>query len=248
MPISFTFRILPEASLFSILGQIATVSHGIAEAMEIIGAIIAGGAGRRLAGRKAGGRSKPFLDLAGAPLIAHVTKRFVHQVDHLVISAAASNEGFSALGLSLVDDLREGNRGPLAGIEAVLVWMKERIPNAEWLALAPCDVPFLPEDLVTRLVAGAEQADASAAVAEREGRLHPLCAVIRPAALSSLQDWLDKDRRAVHRWTEELGAAAITFDDIAGEPFFNINTPADLERARALIADEAPGTLVQQRD
>jgi molybdopterin-guanine dinucleotide biosynthesis protein A len=64
------------------------------------------------------------------------------------------------------------------------------------------------------------------------------------ALVDALADALRSGVRAVHRFAEAEGSAVVEFPhrEIGGErvdPFFNVNTPADLEKARALIAAHA---------
>jgi molybdopterin-guanine dinucleotide biosynthesis protein A len=44
--------------------------------------------------------------------------------------------------------------------------------------------------------------------------------------------------RKVVMWTDQHGARTALFDD-PGEPFFNVNTPNDLDRARAMLEGDA---------
>ncbi|MDX1581196.1 MAG: molybdenum cofactor guanylyltransferase MobA, partial [Alphaproteobacteria bacterium] len=204
---------------------------GMAEEQSIIGAIIAGGAGRRM-----GGQPKPLLRLKGRFLIQHVIERLAPQVGRVVLSAAGASPELEKLGLAVVEDARAGRQGPLAGIEAALIWAKSEAPAAQWLAVVPCDVPFLPADLVRRLIAGAEAQDTLAACARTAEQDHPLCAVLRPSVIGFLQDWLAQDRHAVHRFLDEIGAARVEFRDDEAAAFFNINTPSDLSEAEARLS------------
>ena len=196
------------------------------EKANIVGAIIAGGEARRM-----GGRIKPAIPLGGQPLVEHLIGRLAPQVGALVLSVADASSGVPSSGLPVVKDTRSGRQGPLAGIEAALIWARANAPEAEWLAVVPCDVPFLPKDLVARLIAAAERENVPSACAEAGGQLQSLCAVLRPAVLGALQDWLAQERRAVHSFWEQIGSARVLFDGADAEAFLNINTPADLRAA-----------------
>jgi molybdopterin-guanine dinucleotide biosynthesis protein A len=67
-------------------------------------------------------------------------------------------------------------------------------------------------------------------VARSEGRIQPLCAVYAPAALDVLA--AAPDDEPLIRTVERLRPAVV---DVEPEVLHNVNAPADLERAAALL-------------
>ena len=60
----------------------------------------------------------------------------------------------------------------------------------------------------------------------------------------ALAESLKKNVRALHRFADSQGSAVADFGpahigDAHIDPFFNVNAPADLERARGLFASES---------
>ena len=86
------------------------------KATNIVGVILAGGLSTRM-----GGGDKPFLPLAGRPVLAHVIERLRPQADRLVINANGDPARFAAFGLPVIPDTVPGHPGPLGGILAGLV-------------------------------------------------------------------------------------------------------------------------------
>lgn len=171
-----------------------------------------------------GGADKALLSLAGRPLIVHVAARLAPQVDCLAISANGDATRFADLASAVLPDAA-GHRGegPLAGILAGLDWAEAQ--GADLLVTASCDTPFLPDDLVARLVAvGAP------AMAVSQGRQHPTAAlwpVSHRAALATLFASGERRMRVAL-----AGAVEVAFDALP-DPFANINTPDDLAEAEA---------------
>lgn len=198
---------------------------------EIGGVILAGGLSRRM-----GGGHKALLPLAGRPVLAHVIGRFKPQVREVALSVN-DRDLFIDFCLPLVADSLPGHPGPLAGILAGLDWWAAQAPEIRWVASVPADAPFLPADLVARLMEAAARGRAEMACAASNGRLHPvfgLWPVARREALRAalaeegarrVQDWLMRHRHAVVPWPAK-----------PVDPFFNLNFPADLNAAEALIA------------
>ena len=104
----------------------------------ITGVVLAGGQGRRM-----GGVDKGLQLLNGRPMIAHVIARLAPQVGDIVINANQNREAYAAFGHPVVPDAIEGYAGPLAGLHAGL-----QAATQPLVVTAPCDSPFLPEDLV----------------------------------------------------------------------------------------------------
>lgn len=182
---------------------------------RVVGAILAGGLARRL-----GGGDKPLRLLAGRPLLAHVAGRLAPQVDRLILNANGDHRRFAAFGLDIVPDGLPDNPGPLAGILACL----EAAPEADWVITVPGDAPFLPTDLVARLIA------AGPAIAAGAGRRHPVIGAWRPAQARRLAALLAAGERKVGVFAAD--AAVVDWPD---DPFLNLNEAADFAAAEARL-------------
>lgn len=189
---------------------------------KITGVVLAGGLGRRL-----GGVDKGLQDLRGRPLVAHVIERFAPQVDELLINANRNRERYAAFGHRVVADLIPDFAGPLAGLHAALSAAAHPL-----VATAPCDSPFLPGDLVSRLFSALTVANASLAVARTFDQPHPVFCLCQRGVLPHLSDFLAGGGRKVDRWYATLDVVEVAFDDEA-EAFANINTREEIGRFAA---------------
>jgi molybdopterin-guanine dinucleotide biosynthesis protein A len=186
------------------------------ERAQITGLVLAGGRGARM-----GGVDKGWVLHDGEPLVNAVLRRLAPQVGSILISANRNIDAYRALADVVTDadiDLSlEAFPGPLAGVLAGL-----QRASTDWVALAPCDAPALPVDLVDRLANAVN--DALAAYPVAAGRSQPVFALLRRSAAASLAGYLRDGGRAMHRWLESVGAIGVAFDDAAA--FRNINEPA----------------------
>ena len=96
------------------------------------------------------------------------------QVAGLVLNANGDPDRFAGFGLPVVADSVPDFAGPLAGILAGLDWAAAHRPDCPDMVSVPTDAPFLPRDLVARLVAGSEEAGADLACAASGGQPHPV--------------------------------------------------------------------------
>ena len=189
------------------------------------GLLLAGGAARRM-----GGEAKAFVSLGGRPMLEQVLERFAPQVAPCWLAVGQGDERFAQYAFTALPDAQAQARGPLAGLLAGLEALQRG--EQEWLALCPCDAPFLPRDLVGRLQAEVRPGD-QVLVPRRARQLQPTFSL-----------W--------HRSTREPVAAALATPAGAGllalmnglqarscewpaedepDPFFNVNTPTDLAQA-----------------
>ena len=188
-----------------------------------------------------GGADKAFLKLGGETLIARTIARARQQVNELLINANGDLSRFAEFGFPVVEDRIGGFLGPLAGILAGFEWMRANRPAAQWLASFPSDCPFFPRDMVEKLIAKAQSENASVAVAESGGRHHPVFAVWSAAISATSQSVLNNQGlRKMDDFVALFPNARVNFPSHPIDPFFNINTPDDLARAKALLSPPTP--------
>jgi molybdenum cofactor guanylyltransferase len=179
--------------------------------------LLAGGAGLRM-----GGEDKGLLKLKDKTLAQWVLARIAPQVDEILISANRNLDTYRSFGYPVMPDKTEGFAGPLAGIARGLLDAKH-----ELILSAPCDTPFLPDDLVARLLAAlnADDYDLVVPVVAGAGQ-HAICLMRRQVG-ANLAAYLAQGGRKVQEWQAGLRCAQADFTDVA--PFFvNLNRPEQL--------------------
>lgn len=205
--------------------------------MNIIGLLLAGGQSRRM-----GGGDKTLRRIGGRPLLERVIERIRPQADALVLNANGDPERFVHFGLPIVADSVPDFAGPLAGILAGLDWTAEHRPDCPMIVSVPTDAPFLPNDLVERLLRGVMAAGAELVCAESGGQPHPVVG-LWPVRLRDELRWalVEEGMRKVDRWTARYRFATVAFDESAIDidPFFNANRPEDFAMAEHLLAEQS---------
>ena len=205
--------------------------------MNIVGLLLAGGQSRRM-----GGGDKTLRLLGGRSLLDRVVERLRPQVAALVLNANGDPRRFAAFGLPVVADSIPDFAGPLAGILAGLDWTAVHRPDCQMVASVATDAPFLPEDLVRRLVRGMMAAGAELACAASGGQAHPVIGLWPVRLRDELRRALiEEGVRKVDVWTARFRLATVPFPDEAPglglgiDPFFNANRPEDFARAAMLL-------------
>jgi molybdopterin-guanine dinucleotide biosynthesis protein A len=223
---------------------------------EVVGVVLAGGRSSRM------GRDKAFIALAGETLVARAVRRLAPQVSRLVINTNGDAAAFAGLGLPVVADDATGYQGPLAGIHAVMLWARANAPACRQVACVAVDTPFFPDDLVVRLQAEAERTGADLAVAARaesgsadaqkavpmiavaasRGFMHPTFGLYPVSLVPAIETFLAAGERRVQDFLARHEARPVTFPALASgagslDPFFNINTAAELKAAEPWLAE-----------
>jgi molybdenum cofactor guanylyltransferase len=145
-------------------------------AIGVTGAVLAGGAGRRL-----GAPSKPAAHLAGEPLLAYPVAAVAAVCEHVAVVCKPD---------TALPELDEGverwdepaaPRHPVVGIVHAL----ERAGGPALVCAA--DMPFVTPDALRTLLAAAGSAHAAVAVAVADGVLQPVLGLYAPAVLEALR-------------------------------------------------------------
>jgi len=194
-------------------------------AEQITGLVLAGGRGSRM-----GGVDKGLQIHAGAPLAMHALMRLGPQVGHVMINANRNLGAYEAFGVPVWPDADTEYAGPLSGFMAGLEHCE-----MPYLVTVPCDSPLFPDDLVARLAAALQAADAEIAMAAtlEDGRLQvqPVFCLMQTALLDSLLRFTQSGQRKIDKWTAQHRCIEVRFDDT--HAFANANTPDELQQLQA---------------
>ncbi len=207
--------------------------------------VLAGGEGKRL------GVPKAWAEVQGEPLLVRAVRNLSSLGPPVVVAAAPGQELPPVAAPVIRDEVERG--GPLAGIASGLGWFERKAGEGRVFVVA-CDFPFLRAEAAEELAAIAPEAPA--VLPAPGGIPQPLLAVYS-SSLSPLALELARLSSPALELGLRCGAMVLSADESArldpdGLLFFNVNTPADLDRARSLAAglraagragtEEDPGT------
>ena len=199
------------------------------------GIILAGGLSSRM-----GGGDKSLLALDGTTLLEHVCARLEPQVSGMALNANGDPVRFAGFGLGVIADTLPDFPGPLAGVLAGMEYAASC--GATEIVTVAADTPFYPADLVSRLQAAQAAEGTPLAMAmtpdpERGLARHPTFGLWPVALAGDLRAALLEGTRKIVAWTSKHGCAKTRFEVEPYDPFFNVNTPEDMEQARRMIAE-----------
>ena len=201
--------------------------------IDIPGIILAGGLSRRM-----GGGDKGLLMLGETSIIERVIDKILPQVGSLAININGDSSRFPDYKLPIIPDSIKGYLGPLSGILAGMEWAFKN--GNRYIATVAADTPFLPDDLIKRLHTMVKSKNLNIGIAASrilsgdDVFIHPTFGIWEVALKDDLRDALANDTRKIMFWAKKFKLDYYYFDtsDKLSDPFFNINTPDDLEEAK----------------
>lgn len=206
----------------------------MSHAERIRGYVLAGGASSRF------GTDKALAELQGETMLSRTAN---------LVAKIASNVKIVSPAVKLKSEERATipdkwpGEGPLGGILTALLDAGEH-NGADAVALVvSCDMPFLNGEWLSFLVERALKSDAEAVVPKSSNGWEPLCACWRVSAAAVVLPNFEAGTRKI---TEALNVLHVeVLDekdwkrfDTNGRLFWNMNTAADYEEARRVLAAE----------
>ena len=199
---------------------------------DTFGLVLAGGLARRM-----GGGDKALIRIGNETILARALARLTPQTSGVVLNANGDLARFASFGLPVVADSVPDFAGPLAGVLAGLDWVAAHRPDIEWIVSVPGDCPFLPRDLVACLHEARAAEDKPLACAKSGDWRHPVVGLWPVALREDLRHAITQEGlRKIEVWTARHGVALAEWSAEPVDPFFNVNTPEDVERATGLAA------------
>lgn len=189
-----------------------------------MGAVLAGGEGRRLGGDKA------VAMLAGRPLITYALAALAAVVADVTIIAKPGTvlPPAAQLGGARVIHEPAEPRHPLVGIVAALEAAGDRS-----VLICAADMPFLTPAALSAL-ADADPGNAPAVVAAQGAALQPLLGCYQPQAAALLADAARQATAPVRAAVAAIGPRVLHLP--GGDQLLdNVNSPADLQAAEARL-------------
>lgn len=174
-------------------------------------AILIGGDSSRM------GSDKATFEVEGSPMAVRVAEAARNAGAAEILLVGGTQSRAKKLDGTWKKDTYPGE-GPLGGVITALKAAKN-----ETVVVLSCDMPFITDSVVTSLVSGLGDAQASVG---RTDRLNWLCAAwLKSECLPTMQSVWKREERSVHRAAALLDVAEVP---VPANAVRNINEPADL--------------------
>ena len=196
---------------------------------DLCAVILTGGRSSRM-----GGGIKSLKKFNNKSIFDRVFENLQTQVNKVIINSNDSENLFVKYNVEVIKDSLEGFLGPLAGLHATLEWLNKNAPYINWLVTVPGDTPFIPINLVKKLLDKVKNSNHKIVLAQSNGKTHPIIGIWHSNLFESLKNSLNSGNRKIMDWASQHSLEYVEFANSKYDPFFNINYIEDLIEAKEI--------------
>ena len=198
---------------------------------NILGAVLAGGKSQRF------GEDKSQVMLEGKLLIDYILSEISSEFREILVVSNNKIDFKNSEKISRIEDFKKG-LGPLGGVLSAMKWVKENNKNYEWVSTFPADTPFFKKEILQKFYKEIEIEKSRLFFIKSNNTRHNIFGLWSIDLLDKLEEDLNKGDRKVELWANSVGVKVIDMDFKNIDPFFNINTKQDLEKAKEKLKND----------
>ena len=102
------------------------------------------------------------------------------------------------------------------------------------MVTVPGDTPFIPKNLVKKLLDKVKNTNHKIVLAQSNGKTHPIIGIWHSNLFESLKNSLNSGNRKIMNWASQHSLEYVEFTNSKYDPFFNINCNEDLLEAKEI--------------
>ena len=197
---------------------------------KILGVVLAGGKSLRF------GEDKSQVKLNNKSLIDHILSQILTEFKELLIVSNNSIEFNKSENISIISDFKN-NLGPLGGVLTAMKWIKDNKKDYQWISTFPTDTPFFKNQILKDFHDKINLKNGKLFFIKSNNTRHNIFGLWSIDLADKLEKDLENGDRKVEDWANKVGVNIIDMQFEKNDPFFNINTKEDLEKAKNIFND-----------
>jgi len=197
---------------------------------NILGTVLAGGKSQRF------GEDKSQVKLDGKLLIDHILDEIINEFKEILIVSNNQINFKHSDKISIISDLKK-DQGPLGGVLSAMKWVKESNKDYKWISTFPVDTPFFKKEILQNFLSEINLEEGKLFFIKSNNTRHNIFGVWSIDLMDKLEEDLNNGERKVELWANSVGVKVIDMEFLNEDPFFNINSKEDLEKARKIKND-----------
>ena len=198
---------------------------------NILGVVLAGGKSQRF------GRNKSQAKLQNKFLIDYILSEILRESRQTWIISNEPIKFKKNKTISVIKDFKIWF-GPLGGVLTAMKWIKKNNKNYEWVSTFPSDTPFFTKKELKYFYNNIKDNKSKLFFIKSKDRRHNIFGLWSLDLIDQLESDLLKGERKVEIWANSIGVSIVNIDYKNPDPFFNINTIEDLEKANEMISHD----------
>jgi molybdenum cofactor guanylyltransferase len=196
---------------------------------SILGVVLAGGQSKRF------GQDKSQVQLGGKILIDYILLEILDQFNEILIISNNDIKFLNSKKITKIEDYKK-DLGPLGGVLTAMRWIKKNNRDYKWISTFPSDTPFFKKKYLSDFIKNIDDKKSKLFFIKSNDKRHNIFGLWSTELLDRLEnDVTNKGERKVEIWANKVGVKTINMEFKNNDPFFNINTKEDLEKAKELI-------------
>jgi molybdopterin-guanine dinucleotide biosynthesis protein A len=197
---------------------------------KILGVVLAGGKSLRF------GEDKSQVKLNNKSLIDHILSEILTEFKELLIVSNNSIEFNKSENISIISDFKN-DLGPLGGVLTAMKWIKDNNKDYQWISTFPTDTPFFKNQILKDFHDKINLKNGKLFFIKSNNTRHNIFGLWSIDLADKLEKDLENGDRKVEDWANKVGVNIIDMQFEKNDPFFNINTKEDLEKAKDIFND-----------
>ncbi|MDB2591104.1 molybdenum cofactor guanylyltransferase [Candidatus Pelagibacter bacterium] len=197
---------------------------------KILGVVLAGGKSLRF------GEDKSQVKLNNKSLIDHILSEILTEFKELLIVSNNSIKFNKSKKISIIGDFKN-NLGPLGGVLTAMKWIKDNNKDYQWISTFPTDTPFFKNQILKDFHDQTNLKNGKLFFIKSNNTRHNIFGLWSIDLADKLEKDLENGDRKVEDWANKVGVNIIDMQFEKNDPFFNINTKEDLEKAKDIFND-----------
>ena len=198
---------------------------------NILGTVLAGGKSQRF------GQDKSQVKLDGKVLIDYILNEISDEFKEILIVSNNKIKFKNSDNISIIGDLKK-DQGPLGGVLSAMKWIKEKNKDYKWISTFPVDTPFFKKEILQNFLREINLEESNLFFIKSNNTRHNIFGIWSIDLMEKLEEDLNNGERKVELWANSVGVKVINMEFINEDPFFNINTKDDLEKAKEKINND----------
>ena len=196
---------------------------------SILGVVLAGGQSKRF------GQDKSQVQLGDKILIDYILLEILDQFNEILIISNNDIKFLNSKKITKIEDYKK-DLGPLGGVLTAMKWIKKNNRDYKWISTFPSDTPFFKKKYLSNFIKNINDKKSKLFFIKSNDKRHNIFGLWSTELLDRLEDDVtNKGERKVEIWANKVGVKTINMEFKNNDPFFNINTKEDLEKAKELI-------------
>ena len=196
---------------------------------NILAVVLAGGKSKRF------GEDKNQIKLGEKTLLEHVLSKINNKFEEILIVSSHNLEIKKSENITIIPDCFD-DFGPLAGVLSSMKWIKENQKQYKWVATFPSDTPFFEISIIEEYKKRINTQNSSLYFVKSNNKRHNIFGLWSIDLLEVLEDdLLNNNFRKIEDWANKIGVKTIDIEVKKFDPFFNINTKEDFEKAKEIL-------------